>query len=91
MSDLDAKVERLKAEASERWDNQWTVRVQHFADGDAHAFAFCSRGRDEGGNLVHDRLFILDNGETAVERVTMERSELDAETIEAPAASAPSA
>jgi hypothetical protein len=88
MSGLDAKIERLEAEASERWGDHWTVRVQHFADGDTHAFAFCSRGRDGDGNLVHDRLFLLDSGETVVERVTMERSELDTETLEAPTPSA---
>jgi hypothetical protein len=84
MSDLEAEVEQLRAEATERWDDQWTVRVQHFADGDANAFAFSSHGLDEDGHLVHDRLFILDSGETVVERVTMERSELETETLEAP-------
>ncbi|EMA47798.1 hypothetical protein [Halococcus salifodinae] len=88
MSSLDAKIDRLKAEATERWDNHWTVRVQHFADGDTNAFAFRSRGRDEDGNLVHDRLFILESGEPVVERVTMEKSELDTETLEAPAPTA---
>lgn len=86
--ELDAKIERLKTEASERWGDNWTVRVQHFADADAHAFAFTSRGRNEDGDLVHDRLFLLENGEAAVERVTMERNELDSETLEAPQASA---
>jgi hypothetical protein len=62
--------------------NHWTIRVQHFADGDTNAFAFRSWGRDDDGNLVHDRLFILDSGQTVVERVTMEKSELDAETLE---------
>ena len=52
-----------------------------------NAFAFCSRGRDEDGNLVHDRLFILENDETVVERVTMESSELKSETIEQPTSS----
>lgn len=84
MSTLDAHIDRLKAEATERWGERWTVRVQHFADGDANAFAFCSRGRDDDGNLVHDRLFILENGETVVERVTMESRELETETLEAP-------
>ena len=88
MSDIETSIERLKAEATERWDERWTIRVQHFADGDANAFAFCSRGRNEDGDLVHDRLFILDSGETVVERVTMERNELDSETLEAPAPSA---
>lgn len=83
-NDPDTKLERLKVEAAERWGDHWTVRVQHFADGDANAFAFRSRGRDEDGNLVHDRLFILDSGEPVVERVTMEKSELETETIEAP-------
>lgn len=88
MSDLDVKVERLKAEASERWGERWVVKTSHFADGDTRAHAIRSRGRNEDGNLVQDHLFILENGETAVERVTLERNELDSETIEAPASSA---
>ena len=85
--DPDGEIETLKAEASERWDDEWTVRVQHFADGDSNAFAFHSRGRDEDGHLVHDQLFVLDSGEPVVERTTMESRDLDTETIEAPAAS----
>lgn len=81
---LETEVEQLKSEASERWGDHWTVETKLFADGDANAFAFRSRGRDEGGNLVHDRLFILQNGEPVVERVTMEKRELEAETLEAP-------
>jgi hypothetical protein len=88
MTDHESTVERLKAEATERWDDHWTVRVQHFADGDANAFAFRSRGLNEDGKLVHDRLFILENGSAAVERVTMERNELETETLEKPAAPA---
>jgi hypothetical protein len=84
MTDLDTEIERLQAEATARWGDHWTVRVQHFADGDANAFAFCSRGLDDDGNLVHDQLFILEHGETVVERVTMERRELESKTIEAP-------
>lgn len=80
MTDLETEIERLQAEATARWGDHWTVRVQHFADGDANAFAFGSRGRDEDGHLVHDQLFILEHGETVVERVTMESNELDSET-----------
>jgi hypothetical protein len=83
MTNPESTVERLKAEATERWGNYWTIRVQHFADGDTNAFAFRSRRRDDDGNLVHDRLFILDSGQIVVERVTMERNKLDAETLEA--------
>lgn len=82
--DIGAIVERLKTEATERWGNQWTVEVQLFSDTDANAYAFRSRGRDEEGNLIHDRLFILNNGEPVVERVTIERKELETETLEAP-------
>ena len=48
MSDLDAKVERLKAEATKRWGEYWAVRVQHFADDETNAIAFRSRGRNYG-------------------------------------------
>lgn len=84
MSEFDTQVERLQAEATERWGDQWVVKVLQFADGDSSSHAIHSHGRDDDGNLVQDRLFILENGETVVERVTMERRELDNETIEAP-------
>lgn len=85
--DTDEEIETLKAEASARWGDKWTLRVQHFSDGDSNAFAFHSRGRDEDGHLVHDQLFILDSSEVVVERTTMESRDLYTETIEAPAAS----
>jgi hypothetical protein len=88
MSGLDAKVERLEAEATERWGDQWVIETLRFADGDTRAHATRSRGRNEDGNIVEDRLFVSETGETAVERVTMERNELTSETIEAPAPSA---
>jgi hypothetical protein len=85
MSALDTKVERLEAEATERWGDQWVIETLRFADGDTRAHATRSRGRNEDGNFVEDRLFVSETGETAVERVTMERNELDTKTIEAPA------
>lgn len=88
MTDLDAQVERLQAEATERWGDQWTIKINQFSDGDSQSHAMKSHGRDDDGNLVQDRLYLLENGDTAVERVTMERRELDNKTIEAPASSA---
>jgi hypothetical protein len=87
MTDLDAQIERLKAEATERWGEKWVIKCLLFADGDSQYYAIRSRGRNGDGNLVHDRLWLSEDGETAVERVTMERCELDSETIEAPTAS----
>jgi hypothetical protein len=88
MSGLDATVERLEAEATERWGDKWVIETLRFADGDSRAHATRSRGRNEDGHIVEDWLFVSETGETAVERVTMERNELNSETIEAPAPSA---
>lgn len=84
MTDLDAQIERLQAEATERWGDRWTIKINQFSDGDSQCHAMRSRGRNDDGHLVQDRLYLLENGETAVERVTMERREVDNETIEAP-------
>ena len=83
-TDLDMQIERLKSEATKRWGERWVVKVSHFADGDTQAHALTSRGRNEDGHLVQDYLIILDSGEVVVERVTSQRRELNAETIEAP-------
>ena len=85
---LETKVERLKAEASERWGDRWVVKTSHFADGDTRAHAIRSHGRNDDGNLVKDHLFILDTGEIAVERVTLQRREIENKTVEAPATTA---
>ena len=84
MSDLDAQIERLKAEATERWGEKWVIKSLQFADGDFQCYAIRSRGRNGDGNLVEDRLWISEDGDTAVERVTMEQQELDTEMIEPP-------
>jgi hypothetical protein len=68
--------------------DQWVIETLRFADGDTRAHATRSRGRNEDGHIVEDRLFVRKTGETAVERVTMERNELDTEMIETPAPSA---
>jgi hypothetical protein len=39
MSGLDAKVERLEAEATERWGDKWVIETLRFADGDSRAHA----------------------------------------------------
>jgi hypothetical protein len=83
MIDLDAQIERLQAEATERWGDSWVVKSLQFADGDTQCYAIRSRGRNGDGNLVHDRLWLSEDGDTVVERVTLEWRELDHETIEA--------
>lgn len=88
MSTLGDDVERLKAEARERWGDAWTVKTRHFADGDTQAFAVHSRGRTGDGLLERDRLFVSDEGDVAVERARMERREVDTDTVEAPTPSA---
>lgn len=84
MSNLDAQIDRLKAEATERWGDQWVVETLHFADGDTQCYATRSYGHNDHGHLVEDRLFIGENGKTAVERVTIQREEIDNEMIESP-------
>ena len=81
-TDIDEKIERLKAEARDRWGERWTVRVNYCADGDASAHAFRSRGRTSGGLLKEDRLFLTDEG-VAVEQVTQKSREVESEIIEA--------
>lgn len=83
-TDLDMEIERLKSEATKRWGKRWVVKVSHFADGDTRAHATTSHGRNKDGHLVQDHLIILDNEEVVVERVTSQRRELNAETIETP-------
>lgn len=82
--ELETKVERLKAEATERWGERWTVEIRQYADGDYQALAFHSRGQNENGHLLRDRLFIDQNGQTAVERATVEHREIESEPIEEP-------
>jgi hypothetical protein len=84
MTDLDTEIERLQSEATERWGEKWTIEIRRFADGDAQANAVQSRGLNDDRHLVKDHLFILESGEVVVERVTVERRELETETIEAP-------
>jgi hypothetical protein len=82
--ELETKVERLKEEASERWGKRWTIEIRQYADGDYQALAFSSRGQDEDGYLIRDWLFMDESGDTAVERVTIERREIKSEPIEEP-------
>lgn len=88
MTTLDAQIERLQSEATERWGDKWVIETRRFADGDAQCNATRSHGRNDDGYLVQDQLFILDSGEVVVERVTLERRELNTKTIEAPESSA---
>ena len=81
---IDEKIARLKAEASDRWGDRWTVRVNYYADGDASAHAFQSRGRTSEGHLQEDCLFVFNDGEVVVERVTRESRKVNSETVEAP-------
>jgi predicted phage gp36 major capsid-like protein len=82
--DLETKVERLKQEATDRWGERWTVEIRQYADGDYQALAFSSRGQDEDGYLVRDRLFMDKSGDTAVERATVGHREIKSEPIEEP-------
>lgn len=83
MTNLDPQIEQLKAEATERWGNKWTIEARYFADGDAQCHAVRSLGRNDG-YLVKKRLFLLESGEFVVDKVTLERQCIDEETIEAP-------
>ena len=85
MWDTDATVDRLKNEATKRWGEHWLIDVTLWADGDFQAFALRSHGVNENGHLMRERLFILDSGEVAVDRITIEQEELiDEEIIEQP-------
>ena len=81
---IEEKITRLKAEAHDRWGERWTVRVNYYADGDASAHAFRSWRRTSEGHLQEDRLFVFNEGEVAVERVTRESREVNSEMVEAP-------
>lgn len=84
MADLNTQIERLKAEATERWGDHWTIEARYFADGDAQCHAVRSYGRNEDGHLIQKRLFLLESGDFVVDKVTLERDYIDEETIEAP-------
>jgi len=84
MSELEATVERLKLEATERWGEYWVIEVSRFADGDFNTYAMHSRGRNEDGHLVQDRLYLTDDDEVLVSRRTLERREISSELTEAP-------
>lgn len=83
-SDVSDEIDRLKQEARKRWDDRWTVRVNHFSDGDIRAHAYRSRGRDDEGHLITDRLFLLDNDDIVVERTTAQQQEIDNKILETP-------
>jgi hypothetical protein len=84
MTELETTVERLKAEATERWGEHWVIKVSRFADGDLNAYAMHSLGRNEDGHLVQDRLYLINDDEVLVSRRTLERREISSELIEAP-------
>lgn len=88
MTDFDRRLERLKDEARDRWGERWVVKVSHFADGDRRAHAIRSRGQNNSGHLVKDQLFMLENGEMSVQRVTVEHNEIDSKVIELPESAA---
>jgi hypothetical protein len=84
MSELETTIERLRAKAIERWDQRWTIKVSRFADGDFNAYAMRSRGKNENGHLVQDRLYLTNSDEVLVSRRTLECREISSELIEAP-------
>jgi hypothetical protein len=84
MTDLDVQIERLKAEASERWGNRWVVTSLHFADGDSQCYAIRSHGRTDDGHLVQDRLFISGSGETHSEGDRLDRRRLFTQQYKSP-------
>ena len=84
MTELETTVEWLKAEATERWGERWTIEVSRFADGNFNAYAMRSRGRNEDGYLVQDRLYLTDDDEVLVSRRTLESREISSEAIEVP-------
>lgn len=74
MSDLD----RLRAEARERWGDRWTIKTTEWADGTTRHRAIRSRGRVEvdGESLIEqDELKFTTDGELVVERVRVEPGE----------------
>lgn len=87
MSELETTVERLKAEATDRWGERWTISVNRYADGDFNAYALRSRGRNENGHLVEDRIYITENDEILVSQRTFDRQEIDSELLEPPSSS----
>ncbi|WP_273837474.1 hypothetical protein [Halococcus sp. PRR34] len=84
MSDLDATVERLKAEATERWGDRWYLDITMWSDDDYQAHAVRSRGQTDDGATIRQRLFVSDDGETAVDQVVVEERCVEMETIESP-------
>lgn len=81
MTELETTVGRLKTEATERWGEHWTIEVSRFADGNFNAYAMRSRGRNEDGHLVQDRLYLTDDDEVLISRRTLESREISNEAI----------
>lgn len=82
--DFDTKIERLKAEATERWDDHWYLDITMWADDDYQAIAVRSRGENDDGAVIKQRLFMTDDGETAVDKVAINEEYVEMETVESP-------
>lgn len=82
--DFDAKVDRLKAEATERWDDHWYLDITMWSDDDYQAYAVRSRGENDDGAVIKHRLFVSDDGDTAVDKVAVNEECVEMETIESP-------
>lgn len=81
LSQLDAvgtsRIERLERAAQEHWGTAWTINIKRWADGSRDAYAFQSRGRNEEGNLVRERLFLRDDGSIRADLVQLENREIE--------------
>lgn len=68
-------VETLQDAARDYWDHdRWAIDVTLWTDGSVTAYAYHSRGRNNDGHLVEERLYPTDDGVRAarVERVSQE-------------------
>ncbi|MGQ4557408.1 hypothetical protein [Halobellus sp. GM3] len=73
--ELPPEVDTLYAAAQDYWgDDRWAIDVKLWTDGTASAYAYRSRGRNDDGHLIQERLFPTDDGIRAT-RVELQDSE----------------
>ena len=69
-------INQLKEVARNHWNDGWTIRQLHFADGSSSAHAFRTRGKNEEGLLRRERLFVGADGEVYQDRVLINDAEI---------------
>jgi hypothetical protein len=70
-----SRTERLREAATELWGDAWAIRTLEFADGSTDLQAFHSRGVDDEGVAVRERLLFDGDGQLVHDRVRVTKRE----------------